>query len=270
MKRNAIGYAVSLVWTATAALTGGCDGEPVDMPATTDSYVYMSEERQAKGLVIILPGIEGESEANHNVRRGLLSAGVDRAVPIHLWGSPIPGVGMFLNQVNVVGNRVAGSKVANLIVRYKTTHPDQPVHIIGHSGGGGVAVFAAEALPDDVQIDGLVLLSASISAPYDLSKALTKCKSGVVNFFNRGDVGLLVIGTTLMGNVDGVRGPGAGAGGFTRQFSNLHQVEVTPAMTAGDPDAHFSTTRPGFASRHISKWVLSPTWPPPQPTETAP
>ena len=121
---------------------------------------YYTDVRKENGLVIILPGIEGESSANHNIRRGLSNAGCWRAMPICNWGAPIPGIGKIINQSDFVGNRLKGGKIARLIEQYQDQYPQRPVFLVGHSGGGGIAVFAAEELAEGRQVDGLILLSA--------------------------------------------------------------------------------------------------------------
>lgn len=244
------------------ALLAGCGG------ATEDSF--LSESRKANGLVIILPGIEGESPMNHDIRQGLLAAGVNSALPIYRWGRPIPGVGLLLNQVDFVGNRIEASKISSMIVQYQDAYPGRPVYLIGHSGGGGVAVFAAEGLPEGRKVDGMILLSASISAGYDLSKALAHSKNGLVNFYNESDIGLLGIGTTVMGNVDGMRGPSAGLGGFTRpspedrpeKLAVYHRVfQVRLGAMYADDDAHAAATRTSFVVSNVAPWVVSDHWP---------
>ncbi len=230
--------------------------------------VYVTQQRENEGLVVILPGIEGESSLNRNIRRGLDTAGVEAAMPIYSWGRPIPLAGMVLNQIDVAGNRRAGRRIAGKIVEYKESYPGRPVYIIGHSGGGGIAVFAAEAMPDGSRIDGLVLLSASISSNYDLTEALNNCRKGIVNFHNPRDVGLLGLGTTLAGTVDGARGSSAGLEGFAtpgadtpaekrRAYRKLFQIRV-PA-DAGSP--HQASTRPEFVAGHVAPWVSGESWP---------
>ena len=224
---------------------------------------FVTDDRLANGLVIILPGIEGESELNRNIRRGLIAGGIHRAMPIHSWGRPIPLAGVLINQVDFLGNRLAGIGVADLIINYQDSHPGKPVHIVGHSGGGGIAVFAAEALPKDRKIDGLILLSASISSAYDLTKAASRCSQGIVNFYNPDDAGLLGIGTTVVGTVDGTHGPSAGLIGFDKagkkNHRNVYQVRLRGMDSGGDP--HASTTRVGFVSRNVAPWALANEWP---------
>ncbi len=240
----------------------GCTGTNAD---------YTTADRLSNGLVIILPGIEGESPLNHDIRRGLDWGGVPHALPIYNWGRPIPGIGMLLNQIDFLGNRLAGVRIAKIIEQYQDEHPNKPIFLVGHSGGGGIAVFAAEGLSEGRKIDGLVLLSASIWAGYDLTKALSRCRSGIVNFYNESDVGLLGIGTMITGNVDGMHGPSAGLIGFDGPkesdpeakklvYKKLYQVKVTASMTGGD-DPHSAATRPEFVSTHVVPWVTFTAWP---------
>jgi len=253
---------------ALATVVGGCSGG--------DNALYTTADRLENGLVIILPGIEGESPMNHDIRRGLGIAGCNRALPIYSWGRPVPGVGMLLNQVDFVGNRLAGVRIAKMIEEYQDQHPDRPVYLVGHSGGGGVAVFAAEAMSDGRQVDGLVLLSASIWSGYDLSKALGKCRNGIVNFYNESDVGLLGVGTTVLSNVDGMKGPSAGLVGFKRPNSDeaaaayrkLFQIPITSSMGGGDP--HAAATKPRFVSTYVAPWIRAADWPAGRTTAASP
>jgi len=234
---------------------------------------YLTESRLAKGLVIILPGIEGESPLNHDIRKGLVAAGVYRGLPIYSWGRPIPLAGPLINQMDFIGNRLAGARVAEMVVSQQDRYPGRPVYLVGHSGGGGIAVFAAEALPKNRKVDGLILLSASISKGYDLTKALNRCRNGIVNFYNRSDAALLGVGTTIVGNVDGGHGPSAGLVGFEMPrsgdpkekilaYKKLYQIEATPAMTRGSIDPHASTTDPDFVATYVARWILASHWPP--------
>ena len=45
---------------------------------------------------------------------------------------------------------------------------------------------------------------------------MQQSQEGIVNFYNEKDVALLGIGTTILGNVDGGRGPSAGRVGLSR------------------------------------------------------
>lgn len=253
---------ITLTLACGLGVAAGCNGG--------NGTIFAAEHRMENGLVIILPGIEGESALNRDIRRGLAMAGIDYALPIYHWGRPIPGLGMLLNQMDFIGNRLAGVRIAKTIEQYQREHPGKPVFVVGHSGGGGVAVFAAEGMSEGKQIDGLILLSASIWAGYDLTKALGRCKYGIANFYNKGDVGMLAIGTTITGNVDGMRGPSAGLNGFDRAspgdpgersaaYRKLYQVSIAQYAFGGDP--HTAATQPRFVSAHVAPWITSPPWP---------
>ncbi len=232
-------------------LLAGCD---------TEHDAYTQDIRQENGLVVILPGIEGTSGFNLDIRRGLHQAGCYRSIPIYNWGMPVPGIGMLIKQVGL-GNRWSAQSIAKKITKYMEAYPHRPVYIIGHSGGGGLAVLIAEEMPEDKPVDGLVLLSASISKGYDLDKALARCRKGIVNFYNTGDVGLLGIGTTIIGNIDGSHGPSAGLTGFDYGDDKLYQVELSRAITSPfGGSSHSAATRPGFVSRYVAPWVLNSLW----------
>jgi pimeloyl-ACP methyl ester carboxylesterase len=236
-----------------------------------NNAAFATPERLDAGLVVILPGIEGESEANQNIRDGLDRAGIDRSLQIWHWGRPIPIIGMFLNQIDFMGNYLAAERLAQRIVKYQDEYPDRPVHIIGHSGGGGIAVFAASALPKDRTISGVVLLSASISSNHDITRALNRCSNGIVNFYNTDDGALLGLATTLLGNVGGAHGPSAGLMGFNMPktsasddkqlaYQKLYQVKIN-AMVSSGATAHFAATEPHFVASYISSWISGMNWP---------
>jgi len=247
--------------TLSTAVLCGCE----------NNSAFMTSERLDAGLVVILPGIEGESGTNQNIRDGLDSAGIDHSLQIWHWGRPIPLVGMVLNQVDFIGNYIAAERLAQRIVKYQDEHPDRPVHIIGHSGGGGIAIFIASAMPEGREVTGVILLSASISSNHDITKALQHCSSGIVNFYNKNDGVLLGLMTTFLGNVGGAHGPSAGLLGFTLPnesasdekrlaYQKLYQVPMTGGMVAGST-AHFAATQPSFVSSYVSPWIASSNWP---------
>ena len=236
-------------------------GAVLPVMGCADNAEYLTEDRLNNGLVIILPGIEGHSQLNENIRRGLVAGGVYRAIPIHPWGRPVPLVGPLITQVDFLGNRLAGIGIAKIVTDYQDKYPDRPVYIVGHSGGGGVAVFTAEAMPEGRQIDGLILLSASISSAYDLKKALSHCRNGIVSFYNKGDSTLLGLGTIVIGTVDGTHGPSAGLIGFDAfdkpGYESLYQVK----MVGVSEDSHTTSTQAGFVASFVTPWVLSDSWP---------
>ncbi|MBI4579913.1 MAG: alpha/beta fold hydrolase [Planctomycetes bacterium] len=223
---------------------------------------YVAPDRLAHGYTVILPGIEGASYLNRNVAKGLISGGWPGAVEVYDWTAGT----ILLFPVNLRAldrNKHEAAKVARKIMDYQDRHPDQPVHIIGHSGGGGVALLALEALPPERQITSALLLAPAVSPDYDLRRALRRTQHGVWNFYSRHDVGFLKAGTTLMGTIDGRHTSAAGAVGFQmpwglddadrRLYSHkLRQQPYSRKMAdSGNTGGHT-----GWANRQfVSEWL---------------
>jgi pimeloyl-ACP methyl ester carboxylesterase len=241
--------AVTLPWAA------GC--------ADTLNGPYTTPAMMDKGIVYVLPGIQGPDYHYTAIRSGLQNAGLPCAIKIHLWGSQIPVVGLAVNETDVAANRAWGERIAKEIQAYQQQYPGRPVHMIGQSGGGAICVFTAESLAKAgaPPIDGLVLLDASLSADYDLRPALSECRKGIVNFYNLQDVALLGLGTAIFGNLDGGHGESAGQSGFTADPAKLHQVRVTQDMVCPGEGAHFADTCAAFTSRFIAPWIADQAWP---------
>ncbi len=186
------------------------------------------------------------------------------AIKIHPWGCEIPGLNLLENQTDTKSVRQCGQTIAKEIMAYQAKYPGRYVAIIGQSGGGGVAVFTAEALANlgGKNINAIVMLDASLSTDYNMSKAASKCSNGIVNFWYSKDTAMLVTGTGLFGNVDGGHGSSAGQTPITGRWPNLYQVRITSRMVKSWDDAHFADTTQAFATQYIAPWILHHTWPP--------
>lgn len=223
-------------------------------------------ERYARGLTVVLPGIEGKSILNRNLALGLEAGGVLSAIEVYDWTYGVPGLNVF-NLTNIDRNRRQAERLARRIVQYRGRYADRPVTLIGHSGGAGIAVLALEALPPAVQIEQAILLAPAISEEYDLTPALRRTRAGICNFYSKLDVGLLVVGTTIFVAIDREHGPSAGAVGFsipprateaTRQLyaTRLQQVQWTPRLRSrGATGLHAGWTTREFASEYLAPIV---------------
>ncbi|MFA6134052.1 MAG: alpha/beta hydrolase [Phycisphaerae bacterium] len=233
---------------------------------------YVSQERADRGMVVILPGIEGESKANRDIREGLYRAGIPYGLVIYRWGAPIPGPGgMLVNQTDVSRDRRMAEELAEQITQYQQKHPGKPVFLIGHSAGGGITVFTMEALGKVAgarPVEGSFLLSASISSDYDLAPALAMSRRGLVNVSNRDDQ-LLNSGTATFGNVDGKKGDSAGRTGFYRKYPNVFERPITNEQVRREfgiiGPAHFMATHEQLIEKYAPAWILSESWPPARP-----
>jgi pimeloyl-ACP methyl ester carboxylesterase len=256
-----------LTWLALTALSValcGCGESSLKDRMDLDAK-YANPDRLAKGMVVILPGIEGECAANRDIRKGLDEGGVPYALVIYRWGFPVPGLGLLVNQTDTAGNRRAAADLAAGIERYQCKHPDCPVFLVGHSAGGGVAVFTLEALadvPNAKPVTGAILLSSSISADYSLNKALRMIDRGLVNGYNPDDTALLGTGTAMFGNVDGGHGDSAGRTGFHTTYPKVYEFKVNPADVHKFVDPHFILTDADLVAQNAPRWVRAEVWPP--------
>lgn len=247
---------ILLLWLATGSIVG-CGYVPRNAQAPS---------RYDHGVVFILPGIEGASLLNTSLAVGLDNARVRSAIEIYDWTTGIPG--NFLWNLSDLGrNRRKAAQLAERILYYKDRHPDGAVSIVGHSGGGGIALLTLEALPPRPIVDNVVLLAPAVSPQYDLRKAIRRAKHGIYHLYSPLDVGLLGLGTTLFGTVDRDHGPSAGAVGFERpaQMATeeweelqplLHQIQWSPELVpygaAGD---HAGWSTVWFAEKYLAPLI---------------
>lgn len=174
---------------------------------------YASPQRLDRGYTVILPGIEGTSFLNAGIAKGLVNGRWPGAVEVYDWTAG----SILLFPVNLRAldrNKHEAGKVAAKIVKYQDRYPNRPVHIIGHSGGGGIAVLTLEALSADHAITSAILLAPAISPDYDLRHAMRRTQQGIWNFYSHYDVGFLRAGTMFLGTIDGQHTSAAGAVGF--------------------------------------------------------
>jgi pimeloyl-ACP methyl ester carboxylesterase len=234
------------------ALLSGCGGR----------RLLLNGQNLDHGLVIVLPGIDGLAPYNINACKALCDDHFGMAVELYDWTLPF---GLLINQCAILRNRLAADELAHRILEYRKKYPNRPVFLIGHSGGTAIAVWAAEDMPEEERIDGIVLLGSSLSPQYDLTKAIGHTRTGIVNFYSYQDEALLGVGTVLLGTMDGQHTESAGKVGFHRArggeapYAGLVQIAWHPAMAvAGHDGGHFGYTAPGFMKSHVRPWLAGP------------
>lgn len=229
---------------------------------------YVDPQRMNKGLILILPGIEGESMLNHMIADGLKDAGVPDAIDIYDW----TGTRWFMvgGVVRYQRNLRQASLIAHRISEYQRTYPGRPVHIIGHSGGGGIAIMVLEQLSSQRPITGAILLAPAISPSHNLVEAMHRTKFGIYNFWSPGDILWLGVMTTTFGTVDREHGPAAGMVGFRvpdhlsrselRLYdTKLHQIHQEASMVKeGQTIApHMGWSSEWFVRDYLGKIILA-------------
>jgi len=174
---------------------------------------HTTRARYDRGLVVVVPGIEGEGIFNWEIVHGLDNAGVPYALEIDDWTTGIAP--LFLYHLMDHKRCLAEARtVAERIERYARWHEGKPLWIVAQSGGGGIAVLALDAMAEDCQVDGVVLIAPGIGREYNLAKALRRVRTKIYHYYSRSDVFFLGAGTTVFGNIDRTHGKSAGRHGF--------------------------------------------------------
>ena len=224
--------------------------------------------RLEHGLVIILPGIEGCSSINDSIARGLVAGQLSHAIRIIDWRRFRPWNPMQLAMER--HNRTQARVVAEVITDYRRNFPGQPVHLIGHSAGAGMALFALEQLPAGHSVTTVTLMAAAVSRKFDIVRLLDRTRIGIWNFYSPLDLPAVGLGTMLFGTMDRRHGVSAGALGFklanesTQSAENsavarlkLHQIRFRPnMMKCWNFGGHFGSTNAAFVRQHIAPILL--------------
>ena len=241
----------TLTVIALAALGGGCSAPS-----------YVETGRMERGLVVILPGIEGTSAFNVAICEGLAAGRVEYGIEIYDWTS-------FLNPMenlrDEARNRRRAAVLAEHIVSYQDAYPGRPVFLVGQSGGGGMAVWVAEAMPEGRSLEGVVLLAVSLSPGYHLDKALDHCRRGIVSFYSARDWVFLSVGTKVFATMDGKHAESAGREGFvsagTPAYQRLHQIPWQASMAlAGNLGLHMTSGAGEFVRYYVAPLILCGRW----------
>jgi len=236
------------------AALAGCNSQP-----------YVSGVRLERGLVLVLPGIEGRGAINEAIARGLDEGGVSWAIELYDWTVPMA----FLhNQRDQARNRAKAEEIASRIIRYRTVYPGRAVVLIGQSGGGAIAVWVLEALPQEHEIEGAVLLAAALSPGYTLDRALANARRGLISFYSSRDW-MLGVGTVIAGTMDGRHAESAGRVGFTVPsgraraafYERLYQIAWLSKMAgAGHWGRHVTSGSAKFVAAYVAPFVLADRW----------
>jgi len=216
-----------------------------------------TEDRLADGLVIVLPGIDGCTTVGDGIARGLYAGGIRSAVEIHDWRS-FRGWNPF-HLVTARKNFSRARQIVQRIADYHTEYPGRPVHLVGHSAGAGMVLFVLQQLPAGVMVESAVLLAAAVSRDFEVDTLSLRTQSGIWNFWSRGDLPTLGLGTLIFGTMDRRHAASAGAFGFRLRrdsqltpIRKLHEVGYQYAMArCWNLGGHFGCTNAAFVSRYV-------------------
>ncbi len=213
-------------------------------------------EQLSKGCIFMLPGVESGSWQLGGPIRGLREAGIEQAIRVIPWGDrPFRELS---NLVDYPENRRRAARIAEGIAAYEREYPGRPATLIGYSGGAGIAVLAAERLPEGARLDRLILLAAALSPTYDLAPARSRCTGEIVNFYSECDWFMLGLGTHLFGTIDRKRTTAAGRRGFDTAHvpAGVRQIGWTADwMWLGNDGGHVGWFAPAWSREVLARYI---------------
>lgn len=218
------------------------------LPACADT-----SRRRARGLAVVLGGIEGPSFYNYSMAMGLLRGGFRGAVVRFSWNTGIFGIRSLTNLVSRRHHEHQSNRLIETILRHQREYPGTPVCLLAQSGGCWIMIRALEKLPAHDRVHAAVLLSPSISPAHDLRDAASKCVAGLSSIGAPGDYFFLGLGTLIFGTSDRVFSPSAGFVGWHHHPAGFTESRWHPAWARfGYFGNHTSASAARFIQRVIA------------------
>ena len=101
-----------------------------------------------------------------------------------------------------VAARGRGADLGKEITQYLKQFPDNQVNIICLSAGTGVGIWACENTELPAKVNNIILLGSSLSADYDVSKALQHISGKIYVYYSSSDM-ILQGPVRTLGTIDG-------------------------------------------------------------------
>lgn len=179
------------------SLTFATASESQDPSNDCKALVMMTEN--STGLIWILPGVEQAPGDLKPIVKKFRKAGVRAEIRILDWDRFF---GVVANVVDIKQNKKYAECVARDITLWSKNHAGESIDIVGYSGGGGLAVMVAEALPQDIRLRHIILAQPAMSPTHDLTAALRRVDEKLVHFHSPHDWIILHLGTRIFGTID--------------------------------------------------------------------
>ena len=192
------------------------------------------------------------------VQQGLRQAGYKGNIINFRWS---PTFNPALDQtIGRPAARLRGADLGKEITQYLKKYPDCQANIICLSAGTGVGVWACENTEPPATVHSLVMLGSSLSADYDMRKAIEHISGGVYVYHSSSDMVLQGPVRTL-GTIDGKMGVDAAGlrglhppGGGGKKITNIRWSSKYERY--GWTGAHTDATSEPFVRYVLSRHIL--------------
>mgnify|MGYP001168309499 CR=1 FL=1 len=214
-----------------------------------------------KGPTVIYLEGAGWYTSGGGVEAGLRDAGYTGEFSRFTWTSFLgPAHDHFVN----ARSRGIARRLARRIEAQRRKEPDAPIHVMGLSAGTSLVLMALPMLPEDIQVDSVVLFSPSVSSEHNLTEAMKHVRRNLYATSSPYD-GILA---GLPVNADGKGGAPAGRYGFRMPprakestlmaYSRVINLPWNPSYLAyGWNGSHTGVTNRRFVKAVIAPRILT-------------
>lgn len=209
-------------------------------------------------VVFVADGAGNFQAASKALREVVDTEGLAIQVETFVWSHGTMRI--VADQLDTKHSQDEGRRLAAEMTAFHARNPQTSIFLLGHSAGAGVALIGAENVPPGT-LDGLILLSPSVSTTYDLRPALRNCRLGIDVFYSKRDWFYLALATRVFGTADRRRSATSGRVGFkvqckcpedTRLFSKLRQRPWREDdCLLGNRGGHYGNYQPEFLRTYV-------------------
>lgn len=212
-------------------------------------------------IVYFLDGA-GWYSSSGSVAAGLRDAGYHGAFRTHSWSALL---GPAHDHLFNASSKGVARGLARRIEKMRRADPNGAINVMGLSAGTAVILSALEQLPPGIEVNNVVLLSPSVSAEHDLTKAMRHVRRNLYATSSPHDA---ILAALVIVNADGKSGPTAGRVGFraprrasrdtAEAYSRVINLPWQPNYLAFDwSGGHTSVTHRKFVASVIAPRILS-------------
>lgn len=212
----------------------------------------------SRGTIFLLGGINDFLFVTRSWTYGLSRAGLPHQLVTLRWQQGILAALTFKDLWNTRHHHEQASRLAEMLRSCRQQKPDEPVHVISHSAGTAITVYALEQLAPDDAITSAILVGSALSPDYNLTAARCGTRQGLLSVESPLDCLFLGVGTTLLGTANRKWRPAAGMVGFNHlpTMTTLRRWNLAD-VRFGWLGGHLSVAAPGFSRAILAPWIRS-------------